>query len=71
MEIRAAGEDIRSGKEVARDMDDFEVKISKVKQPPCLATVKILGLTEVSQVFVVSEDLDGKRGSMEVVLPGL
>ena len=33
--------------------------------------VKILGLTEIRQVLVVSEDLDGKRGSMEIVSPRL
>ena len=36
-----------------------------------MATVEILGLTEVHQVFVVSEDLDGERGTMKVVSPGL
>ena len=48
-------------------MDDLEVKISEVKQPLCLAMVEVLCLTEVCQVFVVSEDLDRKEGSVEVV----
>ena len=33
-------------------------------------TVKILDLTEVCQVLVVSKDLDGEGGSMKVVPPG-
>ena len=52
-----AEEGIGSGKEMAWDMDDFEVKVSKVKQPLGLTTVEVLGLTEVCQVLVVSEDL--------------
>ena len=61
------GKGIRSGKEAAWDMDDFEVKISEIEQPSCLATVEVLCLTEVHQVFVVSKDLDGERGSVEVI----
>ena len=36
-----------------------------------MTVVKILGLTEVCQVLVVSKDLDGERGTMEVVPSGL
>ena len=71
MEVRLAGEGIRSGKETARDMDDFEVKISEVEQPSCLATIEVLCLIEVRQVLVVSEDLDREGGSVEIVSPGL
>ena len=70
MEIRVTGEGIWSGKEMARDIDDLEVKISEVKQPPCLVVVEILGLMEVCQVLMVSEDLDREEGSIEVMLPG-
>ena len=56
------GEGIRSGKEVAWDVDDFEIKICKVKQP--------LHLTEVCQVLVICKDLDGEGGSIEVMPPG-
>ena len=42
-----AGKGIGSSQEVAQDRDDFEVKISKVKQSPHLAMVEVLGLTEV------------------------
>ena len=39
----------------------MEVKLREVKQPLGLAAVNIVGLSEVSQVFVVSEDLDWGR----------
>ena len=71
VEVRATGEGIRSGKEMAWDVDDLEVKVSKIKQPSCLASVEVLCLTEVHQVFVVGEDLDGEQGSVEVMSPGL
>ena len=71
MEIGTAGESVRSGKEAARDMDDFEIKIGEVKQPSRLATIEVLCLTEVCQILVVSKDLDGEWGSMEVVSPRL
>ena len=31
MEVRVVGEGIRSGKKATRNMDDFEIKIRKVK----------------------------------------
>ena len=71
MKVRAAGEGIRSSKETAWYMDDFEVKISEVEQPLCLTAVEILSLTEVRQVLMVHKDLDGKGGAMEIVPPGL
>ena len=69
MEVRAAGEGIRTSKEASQDMDDLEVKVGKIEQPSGLLTVEILGLMEVCQVFVVCEDLDGERGAMEVMSP--
>ena len=48
-------------------MDDFDLKISKVMQPLHLTTVEVLGLTEVHQILVVSEDLDRKEGAVKVV----
>ena len=65
------GEGIRSGQEVARDMDDLEIKVHKVEQSPCLSVIKILGLTEVCQVLVICEDLDGEGRPVEVVPLGL
>ena len=52
-------------------MDDPQIKVCKIEQPPGLVAVKILSLTEVRQVLVVGEDLDGEGRSMEVVSPRL
>ena len=65
------GEGIRSGEETAWDMDDFEVKIGKVEQPSRLTTIEVLYLTEVRQVLVICEDLNGERGTVEVMSPRL
>ena len=46
-------------------------KSTRSSKPPCLMMVQVLGLLEVHQVFVVSEDLDRKGGSMDVASPGL
>ena len=35
-----------------------------------MATIEVLGLTEVRQVLVIHEDLDGKWGPVEVMSPG-
>ena len=51
-------------------MDHFQVKVGKVNEPSGLSVTKGLGETEVGEVFMVSEDLYRKRGSVEVVLPG-
>ena len=51
-------------------MDHFEVKVGKVDKPTRLATVKRLGLMEIGQILVVSENLYQKRRAMEVVTPG-
>ena len=40
------------------------------KRKHCLTTVEVLSLMEVCQVLVVSEDMDGERGSVEVIPPG-
>ena len=70
MKVRTVRDGIRSSKEVAWDVNDFEIKISEIKQPLSLAVVEVLGLTEVCQVLVVSEDLDREWGSMEIMSPG-
>ena len=51
-------------------MDHFEVEVSEVNEPACLAAVKRLGLTEVGEVFVISEYLHRKGRTMEIVAPG-
>ena len=69
MKVWAAGEGVRSGKEAAWDMNDLEIEVRTIEQPPCLAAVEVLCLTEVRQVLVVCESLDGERGAMEVMPP--
>ena len=70
VEVRVAGECIRTSQEVAWEMDDLQVEVCKIKQPPGLVAVKVLGLMEVRQVLVVHKDLDREWGSMEVMSPG-
>ena len=50
-------------------MDHSQIKVGKVDEPAGLSSVEVLGGTEVGEVFVVGEDLDGEGGSMEVVSP--
>ena len=52
-------------------MDDLEVEVSKIEQSSGLAMVEVLGLTEVHQVLVVGEDLDGEGRAMEIMSPRL
>ena len=70
-EVGAAGEGIWACEELPWDMDHFQIKVSEVDEPAGLSVIEDLGGTEVGEVFVVSEDLYGKGGSMEVVSSGL
>ena len=65
------GKGVRSSEQFARDMDHLEIKVSEVNQPPHLAAVEHLGLAEIREVLVISEDLNWKGGAMEVVSPRL
>ena len=69
MEIRAARQGVRASEEFAWNVDDFQVKVYEVEEPPGLSPVQFLSFTEVGQVFVVSEDLYRKGGAMKVVSP--
>ena len=69
--VGTAGKGVRAGKELAGYVDHFEVEVSKVNKPTCLAAVKHLGLTEIGQVLVVGEDLYWEGGTMEIMAPGL
>ena len=51
-------------------MDYFQVEVGEVDKPSGLLTVEGLRGAEVGKVFVVSKDLNGKKGSVEVVSPG-
>ena len=70
VEVRVVGEGIRTGQEMSWDIDDFEVKISKVEQPSCLMTIEVLRLMEVHQVLVIYKDLDREEGAMEIMSLG-
>ena len=54
---------IRSCKMGTRDVGQTEVKVCEVKEP--------LGRTEEHEVLMISEDLDRKWGTMQVVAPSL
>ena len=62
-------EGIRSSEKTARDVDDFEIKISEVEQLSHLTTIEVLCLMEVHQVLVIGKDLDREGGTMEIVSP--
>ena len=51
-------------------MDNFQVKVSQVKEPSGLVSVQFLGLMEICQVFVVDEHLYWEGSAIKVVLPG-
>ena len=52
-------------------MGELEVKVCQVYKPASLSAGEMLGLAEISEVFIVSEDLYWKRGSLKVVVPHL
>ena len=68
-EVRTAREGIRTSEEFPRDVDHFEIKVSEVNEPVSLSTIEGLGGMEVSEIFMISEDLYGERGPVEVVSP--
>ena len=47
----------------------MKVKILEEHHPANLATRKFLGLAEVSQVFVISEQSDGMSSSLQIMAP--
>ena len=51
-------------------MDHFDIKVSEVNEPARLSAVEHLGLSEVGEVLVISENLHGERRAMEVMAPG-
>ena len=65
------GEGVRSSEEAAWDVDDFQIEVHKVEQPSRLVMVEVLCLLEVCQVLMIHKNLNGERGSVEVVPPGL
>ena len=69
MQIRMIGQCIRPSKKLFRNMDNFQVKVSQVKEPSGLVSIQFLGLTEVCQVLVVSEHLYQEGRTVKVVSP--
>ena len=51
-------------------MDHFEIIVSEVNEPACLAAVKCLGLAEIGQAFVISKDLHREGRAVKIVAPG-
>ena len=68
-EIRSLGKSVRSGKQLSRNMDHFEMKVIEINEPSCLTMVECLGLLEINEVFVISEDLHWEGRTMEIVSP--
>ena len=52
-------------------MDHFQIEVSKVNEPADLLMIEGMGGAEVSEIFMVSEDLYKERGPVKVVSPGL
>lgn len=69
--VRPAREGIRGTEILARNILKSEVKFCEIKQPLCSALIEIARLTEISQVFVVHENLDHMRGSKKIMLPSI
>lgn len=51
-------------------MNHFEVEVCQIQKPVGLLSIEVLGKMKEGKVFVVSKDLDGERGAMEVMPPG-
>ena len=52
-------------------MGELEVKVCQVYKPAGLSAVEMLSLAEISEVFMVGEDLYWERGSSKVMAPRL
>ena len=69
--IRTARECIRGAKIFPRDVGKAEIKLREVEKPASLAAIEFLRLSEVGEVFMVSEYLDWGGGPEEIVSPGV
>ena len=63
------GEGIRSGEELAGNMDHSEGEVGEVNKPACLLSIKQLRLMKVREVLVISENLQWEGRAMKVVVP--
>jgi len=48
---------------------DNEVELGEVFRPPHLAAVQELGRGKIFEILVISDDIDGCRGTLKVVTP--
>ena len=69
--VGAARESVWGTEVFSWDVGKVEIKLRDVEKPASLATVEFLGLSEIGEVFMVSEDLDWGGGSKEIVSPGV
>ena len=50
-------------------MDHFKIEVGEVEEPARLLAVECLGLVEVGEVLVISENLHWKGRAMKVMAP--
>lgn len=61
---------VRSCKKFSGYMDHFQIEVGKVKKSVSFLPVKSLELAKVSEIFMIGENLYGKRRSMKVMSLG-
>ena len=47
----------------------FNVEVLQEEGPSCLSTRELSGVFDVGEIFVISDDGDSKRSSLEIVFP--
>ena len=47
----------------------FDVEVLQEEGPSCLLMRKFSGVFDVEEIFVISDDRDGKRNSLKIVFP--
>ena len=53
----------------ARSDNPFNMEVLQEEGPSCLSTREFSGVFDVGEIFVIGDDGDGKRSSLEVVFP--
>src|SRR6266540_5546208 len=66
--IPVAGKCIRFGTELPRSEADDEVELGKEFRPLRLVAVQKLSCGEIFEIFVVGDDINGRRGNIKVVV---
>ena len=52
-----------------RSDNPFNIEVLQEKGPTCLSVRKFTGVFDVGEIFVIGDNGDGKRSSLEVVFP--